>query len=234
MEVLIVDDEPMAQKILKAYVLRLTNLQLAGIANNALEAFAMIGRQHIDLVLLDINLPEVSGIELIRTLKNPPLVIFTTAYSEYAVESYELNAVDYLVKPIPFERFLQAIDKAVAVRKKVSTVATADEKPIMFVKTEGKLVSVNLDELWFVEGYKDYVRLWTESGRLVVLTTMQHMEEQLAGNPRFIRVSRSYIVNLRYIKEVDGNVITIKGNAIAIGNTYRSDVSQFLEQFKLV
>ncbi len=143
-KVLVVDDEPIAQDILETYISKVPDLQLMGKCRNALEAFHMISKQQIDLVLLDINMPEISGIDFLKTLKNAPLVIFTTAYSEYALESYELNAVDYLLKPIPFDRFLKAIHKVVALlnteAKHTEAKTTADNT--MFVRTDGKLIKL--------------------------------------------------------------------------------------------
>jgi DNA-binding LytR/AlgR family response regulator len=241
MQVLIVDDEPIARDILETYVLKMNDMQLVSKCRNALEAFGVLSRQHVDLVLLDINMPEISGIDFIKNLKNPPLVIFTTAYSEYAVESYELNAVDYLVKPVSFDRFLKAIDKANAILqsaslKNNSLMATTSfsGNQVLFVKSEGKLVKVDLSHLWLVEGLKDYVRLWTDTAKVIVHTTMKNFEDQLSGNPSFIRVNKSYIINIGYVTEVDGNTIRLKDQAITIGNTYRDEVHSHFDKLKLL
>jgi DNA-binding LytR/AlgR family response regulator len=241
MQVLIVDDEPIARDILETYVLKMNDMQLVSKCRNALEAFGVLSRQHVDLVLLDINMPEISGIDFIKNLKNPPLVIFTTAYSEYAVESYELNAVDYLVKPVSFDRFLKAIDKANAILqsaslKNNSLMATTSfsGNQVLFVKSEGKLVKVDLSHLWLVEGLKDYVRLWTDTAKVIVHSTMKNFEDQLSGNPSFIRVNKSYIINIGYVTEVDGNTIRLKDQAITIGNTYRDEVHSHFDKLKLL
>lgn len=235
------DDEPIAQNIMQNYILKTAGLEIAAKCSNALEAFAVLSKEKVDLVLLDINMPEVNGISFIKTLKEPPLIIFTTAYAEYAVESYELNAVDYLVKPISLDRFLKAINKAEAIMQTAAakTINTAAPAPyqaeqLLFVKSEGKLVKVDLAQLWLVEGLKDYIRLWTDSGKIIVLSTMQHFEEQLAGHPLFLRVNRSFIINMKYVTELDGNTIRIKGQSIPIGNTYRASVYQVFEKMKLL
>jgi DNA-binding LytR/AlgR family response regulator len=237
---LIVDDEPIAQDILESFIEKTNELELAGKCRNALEAFQVISKGNIDLLLLDINMPEITGIDLLKNLKNPPLVIFTTAYSEYAVESYELNAIDYLLKPIAYERFVAAIKKvkdATGIQSNPNTIpvpekSTADN--IMFVKAEGKLIRINLAELWFAEGLKDYVRLWTEHGKIIIHSTMKNFEDSLAAYGNFTRVHKSYIVNMQYISEIEGNMMRIKGQTIAIGNTYKEEVHKMLNNYKLL
>jgi DNA-binding LytR/AlgR family response regulator len=240
-QVLIVDDEPLARDILETYLQKTPDVQLAGSCKNALEAFSFLSRQQVDVMLLDINMPEISGMDFLKTLKNPPAIIFTTAYSQYAVESYELNALDYLLKPISFERFLKAINKAIdAVRQKSATpvveqsnnaVNTKDN--ILFVKSDGKLVKIDLAQLWFVEGLKDYVRLWTDNGKVIVHSTMKNFEEQLSVLPGFVRVSKSYIINMKYVTEVDGNVIRIKDRMVSIGNTYKEQIYELFNKYKM-
>lgn len=240
LKVLIVDDEPLAREILEGYVKRTPDLELTASCKHALEAFGILSKQHIDLLLLDINMPEINGIELLKTLKHPPAIIFTTAYPEFAVESYEHNAIDYLLKPIPFERFLKAIDKLVKTHHSPSAnhsatpVVSPADQDILFVKSEGKLVKVDLRQLLFVEGLKDYLKLWTGTGKLVIHGTMKNMEDQLTKKQDFLRVNKSYIINLRYIDEVDGNMIRIGEHAIPIGNTYRNDTHELLNKLKLL
>jgi DNA-binding LytR/AlgR family response regulator len=201
----------------------------------------LLNKQRVDIMLLDINMPEITGIDFLRTIKNPPKVIFTTAYAEYALESYELDAVDYLLKPVPFDRFLKAINKAAEAIKssekpvlnEPSTAINVSDK-LMFVKSGGKLIKVDLSKLWFVEGLKDYITLWTEQGKIVVHSTMKHIEEHLISNPNFARVHKSYIVNLDHIDEVDGNMIRIKGQSVIIGNTYRDEIYNILNRYKFL
>ncbi len=237
---LIVDDEPLAQDISEHFIGLMPDMIVAGKCRNALEAFTAISKGNIDLILLDINMPEISGLDFLKNLKDPPMVIFTTAYSEHAIESYELNAVDYLLKPFSFERFSKAIAKVrqlMASKKNDSSAKAPDNAVIdnlMFVKTEGKLVRIDLSQLWFVEGLKDYLRLWTSSGKIVIHSTMKNFEESLAAYPNFIRVHKSYIANVQYISEVDGNALHIKGQSIGIGNTYKEDVFKLLNNYKLL
>ena len=236
--VLIVDDEPIAQEILENYLQRIPYAVLVGKCRNAIEAFQVVSKIDVDILLLDINMPEITGIDFLKTLKNPPKVIFTTAYTEYAVESYDLYAVDYLLKPISFERFFKAISKAVELltAKPASTTSKPADNTdhILFVKTEGKLVKVDLRELWFIEGLKDYVRLWTSQGKLVVHSTMKNMEESLAAYSNFIRIHKSHIINMDYVTEVDGNAVRIKDQLLLIGNTYREEMGKLFEKYRLL
>lgn len=230
--VAIVDDEPLAQEILQSYLQKIPDTELVGVCKNALEAFTLINKQVVDLLLLDINMPEITGIDFLKSLKQPPKVIFTTAYTEYALESYDLNAIDYLVKPIAFERFLKAINK-VQYETRPQPVAAHSEK-VLFVRSEGKWININLRKVWFVEGLKDYVRLWTDDGRITVHSTMKNFEEQLKPYTNFIRVHKSHIINLEYITEVDGNSIQIKNQLIAIGSTYKEEVQKLLDAYRLL
>ncbi|RYD57469.1 MAG: response regulator transcription factor [Sphingobacteriales bacterium] len=242
MRIMIVDDEPIARDIMETYISKVPTLRLAGSCSNAIEAFQMLNKQQIDIMLLDINMPEITGIEFLKTIKYPPKVIFTTAYAEYAIESYELDAVDYLLKPVPFDRFLKAINKATATINAPAKPAQAQEAPsaalasdkLMFVKSGGKLIKIDLSKLWFVEGLKDYIALWTEQGKIIVHSTMKHIEEHLDKHQNFARVHKSYIVNLDYIDEVDGNTIRIKTQSVMIGNTYRDDVYSILNRYKFL
>lgn len=233
MKVLIVDDEPIAQDILETYIAAMPGLQLVGKCRNALEAFSAINKQQVDLMLIDINMPEVLGVDFVRSLKNPPLVIFTTAYTEYAIESYELNAVDYLLKPISFERFQKAIQKANdALQQSAPNAQPADNT--VFIKADGKLVRIDLNQLLYAESLRDYIQLHTTDGKKLIHCTMKSLEETLAPHANFLRVQKSYIVNIACITEVDGNTIRIKEHSISIGNTYKEQVYAVLNKHRLV
>lgn len=242
LKVLIVDDEPLARDVIESYVLKIPELQLCGTCANALEAFSALNKQHIDLLLIDINMPEITGPDFIRSLKEPPLVIFTTAYSQYAVESYELNAVDYLLKPISFDRFLKAIHKVTDLLQKKAETTTVAHNPsnatfgdnVLFVKSDGKYMKVDVSQLWLIEGLKDYLKLHTDSGKIIVHSTMKNFEEQLANNTAFVRVNKSYIINMKFITEIDGNMIRIKDQHIPIGNTYKEIVHKLFDNHKLL
>lgn len=237
--VLIVDDEPIARDILEGYVNQVPGLLLAGKCKSAFEAQAVLGSTHIDVLLLDINMPLINGIDFLKSIKHPPAVIFTTAYAEYAVQSYELNAVDYLLKPIAFERFFAAITKVmnqhrVTPANQVPEPAGKAGENVMFVKANGKLVKIDLGKLWLVEGLKDYLKLYVGDEKLVVYSTMKNMEEQLAFLPNFVRVSKSNIVNIRYITEIEGNAIRLNGQDVVIGPTYKDKVAQILSSYKML
>lgn len=233
MRVAIIDDEPLAREILESYLQKIPFVELVGCCKNAIEAFSILSKQPVDLLLLDINLPEILGTEFLRNLKNPPLVIFTTAYSEYAIESYELNAVDYLLKPISFERFLLAINKA---KEIIEPTKINTENPLnqhnLFVRSEGKWIKIDLTKLWLVEGLKDYLRLWINEERITIHNTMKNFEEQLAAYSNFIRIHKSFIVNLHFIEEVENNSLKIYDKILSIGNTYKGNFITKFNNYK--
>lgn len=233
MNVLIVDDEPLAAEILETYLQKIPDATVVGVCSNALQAFATLNKHQVDVLLLDINMPEMTGIDFLRSLKHPPKVIFTTAYTEYAVTSYDLGAVDYLVKPISFERFLKAMHKVFpsSVEQVARTRDAIDD--FMFVRADGKWVKIVPAQIWFVEGLKDYVRIWSAEGRLTVHSTMKNFEEQLSMFPQFIRVHKSYLVNRDHITETDGSSLTVHGQTIAIGGTYREEVQKLIDMYRL-
>ena len=239
MKILIVDDEPLARDLIETYVRKIHDFELAGTCGNALEAFAILNKQHIDLLFLDIDMPEINGINLIKALKNPPKVVFTTAYAQFAVESYELNAIDYMLKPVTFDRFMKSVQKAneLIKKEKEELVIKADAGStdnIIFIKSEGKMIKIDLGEVWFIEGLKNYIMLWMTSGKIIVHSTMKNIEDQLMNLSSFVRINKSYIVNLKYVTEIDGNAMIVKGQALAIGNTYREDVQKIIDRYKLI
>jgi len=240
MNVLIVDDEPIARDILERYVRQVEGLNLVGTCSNAIDAFGIISQYTPDLVLLDINMPKMKGVNLLRSLKDPPMAIFTTAYAEYAAESYDLNAIDYLMKPFSFERFLKSISKARTVGSATAqggshlASSKTGASDVLFVRADGKLIRIELTQLWLVEGLKDYVRLCVGSSQIIVHTTMKEIEDRLQFIDHFLRINRSYIINIKYINEVDGNTIRIKDRSVAIGNTYQDAVHSMLNKLKLL
>lgn len=233
LKILIADDEPIARDIIIAYVAKMPMLEVAATCQNAIEVFETLNKQTIDILFLDINMPEISGIDLLKSLRNPPLVIFTTAYSEYAVESYELNAVDYLLKPISFERFAKAVNKAISLREE-KPPGTPTQDNSLFVKSDGKLVRIDINELLLIEGVKDYVKLWAGDKPLMVHSTMKNMEEQLAQYQHMVRVHKSYIVNLSKVREVEGNALRLGQHEVVIGSTYREKVFELLDKWRLL
>ncbi len=228
--VLIVDDEFLARKLLQDYVSKMPELQLAGTAQNAFEAYSFCKEHHVDILLLDIHMPDLNGIELARTLKSVPAVIFTTAYSEYALESYEVSAVDYLLKPIALPRFMQAIEKAIArlgghaaateTADPPSATPPAEGGSYLMVKADYKLYKINFDELYYIEGQHEYVSFYTKARRITALYSLKSLEDTLPRD-KFVRVHKSYIVSIDHISEVEQLSVTVAGQKIPIGGSYR-------------
>ncbi|MBK7426916.1 MAG: response regulator transcription factor [Saprospiraceae bacterium] len=234
--VLIVDDEPLAQDILERYILKVPELVICGKCKNVIEAYNLMHQEKPDLILLDINMPEISGIDFLKGLSDKPFVIFTTAYAEYALDGFELNAVDYLLKPFPLSRFIQAVQKFISLAQantNLQNQSNPSAEKAVFLKSNGKFIRVFLKELCFVEGLNDYVRIWTTSKKIIVYTKMKNLEVQLASHPEFKRINKSYIVNLNFIEEVEGNFVRIFGQQITIGNTFRTEVSEWIQKNRL-
>jgi len=220
---LIVDDEPLARKGMEEYVKEVEFLQLAGSCENAVKASAFLNDGHVDLMLLDIQMPKLSGIDFLKTLKNPPLVIFTTAFSEYALESYSLDVIDYLVKPIPFDRFLKAVQKAFdfyTLKQKVSSDSTPN---FFFIKCDHKFEKVNYTDVLYVEAMQNYCIIHTPERKMIAYITMTGLEEQLPKD-RFLKVHKSFIVSLEKIKSLDGSEIVIGNARIPISRGIKDEV----------
>jgi DNA-binding LytR/AlgR family response regulator len=224
---IIVDDEPIARTILQQYIDRDERLQLTNCYKSASEALKEMQTAQSLLVFLDINMPKISGFEMLRSLLHPPHVIFTTAYRDYALEGFNLNAIDYLLKPYSFERFLQAVNKAcmlISPQQDVSLPAAPPEH--VFVKCDGKLVRVNMEDILFVEALKEYVKIHTIGGSYITYQTMQNMEEKLPSL-KFFRIHRSYLVAIKYVQMIEGNMVVINKVSIPIS---RNCKDQFLER----
>ena len=240
--VILVDDEPLALDVLETYVDKLPDLNLVAKCNNALEANEVLKKEEIDLMFLDIQMPQLTGIDFLKTLAKPPLVIFTTAYPNYAIEGFELNALDYLLKPISLERFMKAVNKALEQinLSKSSTPATGSGSDVsseyIFVKADKKLVKVNYSDIVYIEGLKDYVIIRQENSRVITLQTMKSLEDKLPHH-MFRRIHRSYIINVNKINAVVGNMVEIdeKGQTkhLPIGKNYREDLLVIVNQNKL-
>lgn len=239
--VIIVDDEPLAQDVLETHIEKIPELNLVQKCFNALEANEALRTHKIDLIFLDIQMPQLTGIDFLRTLSNPPLVIFTTAYPNYAVEGFELDALDYLLKPISLDRFIKAVNKAIdqiSLKKGVTAPDTSagEGKDFIFVKADKKLVKVNYADVLYIEGLKDYVIIRMGHSRVITLQTMKSLEEKL---PRHIfkRIHRSYIVNINRINAIVGNMVEIqeKGQAkhLPIGKNYRDELLAIVNENKL-
>ena len=195
---IIVDDEPLALDILESYIEKIPNINLLQRCDSAVEAFEIVRSGEVDLMFLDIQMPQMTGIEFLKSLKNPPLVVFTTAYSEYALDGYDLNVLDYLLKPIPFDRFMTAVNKAFDQLGPADTpaVSAEDAKDFIFVKSDKKLVKVRYADILYIEGLKDYVIIrMTGGNRVITLQTMKSLEAKMPLD-KFKRIHRSYIVGL--------------------------------------
>jgi len=221
---LIVDDEPLARKVIEKYLQEFPQFQLQVSVENATAAFELLQTQNIHLVFLDIQMPSISGLQFIRSIKSPPAVIFTTAYSEYAVESYNLDAIDYLVKPVSFERFERSINKFL----KTISPEQEEQKQFILVKHNGKLSKVFFREMLYIESRKDYLIIYTTAETYIKHMTMKSIET-LLPEQQFKRVHRSFIVAAESIIGIVNNALEINKKWIPIGEKYRKDVIRFFK-----
>ncbi|MFT4521169.1 MAG: DNA-binding LytR/AlgR family response regulator [Bacteroidia bacterium] len=231
MKCLIIDDEPLAQDVIESHLRSTPELTLVAKCNNAIEAAEMLKNQSIDLIFLDVNMPEISGIDFLRSLSEPPLVIFTTAHAEYAVEGFELDAIDYLLKPISLERFQKAVSKAkeyFKIKNEDTAESTELDDNHIFVKANQKLIKIDYDEIKYVEAFADYVKIFIPEKRIVTLQTMKNMERKLPEQ-KFCRVHRSFIVSLRHIESYNSSEVEVNGVKIPIGKNYKD---RFLDLMK--
>lgn len=229
LRILIIDDEPLAQDVLETYALKIPELFLVGKCSNAMDANKIMNEQPIDLIFLDIHMPHMSGMDFLKTLKNPPLVILTTAYPNFALESYELNVHDYLLKPISFERFLKSINRLLGKEQKIIP-------DFFFVKADKKMIKINHEDIIYVEGLKDYVIIRLQQNRVVTLQTMKSLEDKLPAD-KFKRIHRSYIVNMNKIEAITGNVIEVREKGeikqLPIGKNYKDNLLDMINENKL-
>jgi DNA-binding LytR/AlgR family response regulator len=239
---LIIDDEPLAQDVLETYISKFPEINLVAKCLNAIEANEWMKSNTIDLIFLDIQMPMISGIDFLKTLKNPPLVIITTAYPNHALEGFDLNVLDYLLKPISMERFIKAINKAFELhqlQKNQSTEKVNIEKEaeeFFFVKADKKLIKINHNEIIYIEGLKDYVIIRMDNQRVITLQTMKSLEEKLPL-AKFKRIHRSYIVNIDRINAILGNMVEVfeknLPKLLPVGKNYRDELLDFLNKNRL-
>jgi DNA-binding LytR/AlgR family response regulator len=233
MKCLIVDDEMLAREVIETYIEKVDFLELAGKCSNALQAFSALNKEHVDLMFLDIKMPEMTGLEFIRTLKAPPKIIITTAFHEYALDGYELDVVDYLLKPISFERFLKAVHK-IKIRQEQLPVPGSERllPEAFYVRSDRKLVKINPAEIVFIESLKNYLCIHTGKQKVIVLSTLQYLEEQLKEYSFILRVHKSFLVNKNFITEIDNGILRMNsGNEIPLGGLYKDS---FLEAMKIL
>ena len=226
MRCIIVDDDELSRSILEDLVNDTEELELIKSCEDAVEAFKLIKEEHIDLVFLDIEMPKMDGMEMLRNLNPLPQIIFVTAHAEYAVESYEYNVTDFIQKPISAARFLKAIDKAVSRFEEKRANITEKDKTI-FIKTDSKLVQINTEDILYVEALGNYMRLYTSGGKYTILSTMKDIAAKLSSDD-FVRVHRSFIVRLDKIESIEDQFIIIQGKQISIGKAYKEELSKRL------
>lgn len=223
---LIVDDEQLARELIAAYCNKIPNLEVVAQCKSPIEAIDIIQKEEIDLLFLDIQMPDLTGIELLKTLSIKPQVIFTTAYSEYALEGYELEVVDYLLKPIPFERFMQAYNKALKnLLPKTAAPETNPAADYLILKADHKTHKVKHSDILYIEGLKEYVSYYTKDQRIIVLQSLKSLEESLPPS-QFIRIHKSYIINKSHVQVIEGNQVAILDKKIPIGKSYKDDVRE--------
>ncbi len=235
---LVVDDEPLALHVLEDYITKVPFLQLVKATTNPIEALTLVQQGQADLVLLDVQMPELTGLQFLRIANGKAKVILTTAYPQYALDGYEMDVVDYLLKPIAFDRFYRAVQKVHEAIEPVTRPALKEEpapvpyddflSDFIFVKTEHKIQKVYLNDILFIEGLKDYISIFTPAERIITLQNMKKMEEALPER-HFIRVHKSYIVSLNKIDSIERSRICIGNKIIPIGDTYRDDFFTMIE-----
>jgi DNA-binding LytR/AlgR family response regulator len=228
MKTLIVDDEALARKLLVDYVSKIPELELVGTCEDAIEASAFLKQHQVDLLLLDIEMPGLTGVELLKSLQEQPITIFTTAYEQYALKGYELHVIDYLLKPIPFERFFGAINKALDYFNLQSRSSQPEaKKDYFFVKADYKIQKIHFNEMLYVEGMREYVRIHTTSRRITVRQSMNRLEESLPDN--FIRIHRSHIINLDKLESISPHGVTVAGQELPVSKSYREVLQERIE-----
>lgn len=225
------EDEALAQEVIKSHLQKVDRFELVGAYRTAPEALEVLNTKEIDVMFLDIRLPGMNGLNFLRSLSNPPLVVLTTAYSEYALESYEFNVIDYLLKPISFERFSKTINKIVDGKLFTQVANEQDRTPgdHIFIKSNSKFFKVNFSEIVYIEGMKDYLKIHTAEYTLITHQTMSDIDKILPA-AKFIRVHKSYIVAVAHIKTIYGNSVEIEKAIIPIGINYKEKVMSFINK----
>jgi DNA-binding LytR/AlgR family response regulator len=232
---IIIDDEPVARKVLQEFIEDINYLELIGQAENPLNAMSLLDENEVDILFLDINMPKINGIDFLKSSKTRATIIMTTAYAEYAVEAFGLDVLDYLVKPIAFERFLKACNKAKEVResKKVPQVQPDKTSDHFFIKCDNQIEKVFYNDLIYAEAMLNYVMLYTTSEKMMVYVTIKVLEEQLPSDI-FIKVHKSFIVNRSRIKSIEGNILHIGNESIAISQNLREKVLNEIIRDKMI
>ena len=230
---LIVDDEPPAREVLKRYIEKLPMLHLAGECGNALQVIPFLHTNQVDILFLDIRMPQLNGLELVSTLVNPPKIIFTTAYAEHALESYELQATDYLLKPIKFERFVRAVNRAMPLP---AVAVTAPEAPVttednfLYFRADRKMVKVMLKDILYIESLKDYVKIMTSTGQVITKYSMAALEAMLPATG-FLRIHRSFIIAAEKLSAYTNTHVQLGATELPIGKMYQHEILKKLSAY---
>lgn len=226
---LIVDDEPLARELIRGHVEKLENFEIVAECSDAMKALNVLRERSVDLIFMDIQMPQITGIEFLKTLKHPPKVIITTAYREYALEGFDLDVVDYLLKPITFERFLKSVNKFYQMNQddvQLITTVPAEkmgEEAFIYIKENKKVVKVYLSEIRYIEGLSEYVQVFTDKKKIITKTSLSQMEEKLPAEG-FLRIHKSYIVSTGKIEAFTANTIEIQGKELPIGRSFKNAV----------
>jgi DNA-binding LytR/AlgR family response regulator len=221
-----VDDEPMARDVIRRYIEQTPNLNLVNEFGNAIDAMVYLQEQTVDMIFLDIKMPQLSGTEFVRSLRTVPKIIFTTAFKEFAHEGFELDVVDYLLKPIRFERFLRAVNKAFPQKQEIENHGSAPDPnkqvdSFIYLRVDRKMMKVVLDDIIYIESYKDYVKIFTEQGLVITRQTIASVEAMLSES-QFVRIHRSYIISIKKLKSFTGDTVEIGHKELPIGKLYRN------------
>ncbi len=232
---LIIDDEPLARDLMRSHIEKLENFEICAECGDAMKALQELHNHKVDLMFMDIQMPQITGIEFLKTLKNPPKVIITTAYREYALDGFELDVVDYLLKPITFERFLKSVNKyyqttqdEVKSMQSVSTSNGVTEEAFIYVKENKKVVKVHLSDILYVEGLSEYVQIYTPGKKIITKTSMTNMSDKLPDD-NFMRIHKSFIVSLTKIEAFTSSSIEVPGKELPIGRSYKNSVLEVLQ-----
>jgi DNA-binding LytR/AlgR family response regulator len=231
---LIIDDEPLAQRVIQRYAENIPFLEIVQKCNSALEAIDVLHNREVDLLFLDINMPRLNGMDFLKTLKNPPLVIVTTAYAEFAIQGYELDVVDYLMKPFAFDRFYKAIQKAEELIKGKDQRNIEPREPekqddtFIFIKSSKKTYKVNLDEILYIEALGDYVKIYTSDKMIISYQSLKNIETLLPSGS-FPRIHKSFIIALSRIDLIEGNHVKIKDRLIPIGTNFKAEFEKLIK-----
>lgn len=225
---LIIDDEPVAQNIIERYLNQIDGFEIAGKCIDALEAINTLKKEDIDLIFLDIEMPKLDGLSFLKTLQKPPKIIVTTAYREYAIEGFELDVSDYLLKPISFERFLKAVNKVSNIKEKEKPNEDAD---YIYLRADNKMIQVPFDDIHYIQSLSNYVRIFREGKSIISYQKLSHLEKVLPTS-KFMRIHRSYIVPINRIKAYTNSHIEIDDEELSIGGNYRDHVIEILKKFE--